>query len=606
MLWQDSGCGAQCSMSLQDAEQLAVDAGFTFKGDDSTRADLQTMFEHFDVNSLSSFRRLFSTHQLRPGPLPVGTATGGKAKRGKATCLPADYGGSSSSSASSSGWQVQQEGESVYIGGVKNGKREGSGILLSRGRSSWQLHIGQFAEGSCNGLGVVTSSGGERLEGNFLDGMPWGPAVYIFAPPQQPEQAAAGPASHRSRLQYVGMMNGRPLGMGRTAWTDGSQEFGQFDGLTCCQGLEEAEVSGVLAVADDNSSKARALEAAIQEALRQDPLIAQQAQSLFESVPAARTTGITQLDMFDGPLKALHRDRAAQSPLAPDPLVDEVATRLLDRLEDCRRSFETAIVLGGAGAKVAERLAGGRSGIQQVIHVDTSMAMLERARSHVEASSSGRQQPHTRYVHWQADSEILPLEPGCADLVVSCLGLHWVNDVPELRIACTVAQQDREGGVSPRVSPLAQVRDAGNLLMRAGLAIPAVDVDDIQVHYADVVQLVQHLRSMGESSGLTKRRQQLPRDVALAAAAAYAGLFAEEDGSIPATYEVIYMTGWAPHPGQQQPAKRGSATVSFEALEKELGPEGEDGSGSGGGAAGASSDGTSSKGEATSTDSKGV
>jgi hypothetical protein len=94
---------------------------------------------------------------------------------------------------------------------------------------------------------------------------------------------------------------------------------------------------------------------------------------------------------------------------------DEVATRLLDRLEDCRRSFETAIVLGGAGAKVAERLAGGRSGIQQVIHVDTSMAMLERARSHAEASSSGRQQPHTRYVHWQADLEILPLEPGCAD-----------------------------------------------------------------------------------------------------------------------------------------------------------------------------------------------
>jgi hypothetical protein len=185
------------------------------------------MFEHFDVNSLSSFRRLFSTHQLRPGPLPVGTATGGKAKRGKATCLPADYGGSSSSSASSSGWQVQQEGESTYIGGVKNGKREGSGILLSRGRSSWQLHIGQFAEGSCNGLGVVTSSGGERLEGNFLDGMPWGPAVYTFAPPPQPEQAAAGPASHRSRLQYVGMMNGRPLGTGRTAWTDGSQEFGQ-------------------------------------------------------------------------------------------------------------------------------------------------------------------------------------------------------------------------------------------------------------------------------------------------------------------------------------------------------------------------------------------
>ncbi|EFN57644.1 hypothetical protein CHLNCDRAFT_142766 [Chlorella variabilis] len=313
------------------------------------------------------------------------------------------------------------------------------------------------------------------------------------------------------------------------------------------------------------------------------------------------------------PLKTLHRDRAARSPLAPDPLVDEVVDRLLDRLEDCRRSFETAVILGGAGAKVAERLAGGRAGIKEVVHVDTSEAMLERSRSHAEASSSGRQHPDTRYVHWPPASEVLPLEPASADLVISCLGLHWVNDVPgvmaqcrhalkpdglllaamfgghtlqELRIACTVAQQEREGGVSPRVSPLAQVRDAGNLLTRAGLAIPAVDVDEIQVHYADAVQLVQHLRSMGESGGLIKRRQELPRSVALATAAAYAGLFEEEDGSLPATYEVIYMTGWAPHPSQQQPAKRGSATVSFEDLARDFG---EGGGGGGGGQGGAQS-----------------
>ncbi|PRW59398.1 methyltransferase At1g22800 [Chlorella sorokiniana] len=239
--------------------------------------------------------------------------------------------------------------------------------------------------------------------------------------------------------------------------------------------------------------------------------------------------------------------------------------------------------------------------------------MLERARSHAAASSSGRAHPPTRYVHWQPDSEVLPLEPSGADLVISCLGMHWVNDVPgvmfqcrhalkpdglflaamfggqtlqELRIACTVAQQEREGGVSARVSPLAQVRDGGNLLTRAGLAIPAVDVDEVQVHYRDPVQLVEHLRSMGESNALLKRRLGLPRSVALATAAAYTSLFAEEDGSIPATYEVIYMTGWAPHPSQQKAAKRGSATVSFEDLVADLGTEGSDGgtkSGSGGG-----------------------
>ncbi|KAL4448082.1 hypothetical protein ABPG75_005301 [Micractinium tetrahymenae] len=328
-----------------------------------------------------------------------------------------------------------------------------------------------------------------------------------------------------------------------------------------------------------------------------------------------------QHELFDGPLKALHRDRASRTPLSPDPLVDTVAERLLDRLEDCRRSFERAVVLGGSGAQVAARLAGGRAGIQEVIHVDTSEAMLQRARSHAETSTSGGGKPHapTTYVHWRPGSEVLPLEPGSVDLVISCLGLHWVNDVPgvmaqcrhalkpdglflaamygghtlqELRIACTIAQQEREGGVSPRVSPLAQVRDAGNLLTRAGLTIPAVDVDEIQVHYRDAVQLVEHLRSMGESSALLKRRQELPRSVALAAAAAYAGLFAE-DGSIPATFEVIFMTGWAPHPDQQRPAQRGSATVSFEDLVKDFG-EGGQGASSG-------TEGTSSGGSGGST-----
>jgi NADH dehydrogenase [ubiquinone] 1 alpha subcomplex assembly factor 5 len=92
-----------------------------------------------------------------------------------------------------------------------------------------------------------------------------------------------------------------------------------------------------------------------------------------------------------------------------------VVDRLLDRLEDCRRSFEVAVVLGGAGAQVAQRLAGGRAGIQQVVQVDTSQAMLDRARSHAHACSSGRPQPATRYVHWAPATEVLPLEPASAD-----------------------------------------------------------------------------------------------------------------------------------------------------------------------------------------------
>ena len=152
------------------------------------------------------------------------------------------------------------------------------------------------------------------------------------------------------------------------------------------------------------------------------------------------------------------------------------------------------------------------------------------------------------------------------------------STLQELRIACTVAQQEREGGVSPRTSPLAQVRDAGNLLTRAGLAIPTVDVDEIAVTYSDVLGLISHLRRMGEGNALLQRRENLSRDTALASAAAYMSLFGEEMDTgesrveiIPASFEIVYMTGWAPDPKQARAAKRGSATVSFQELSSAMG-----------------------------------
>lgn len=187
------------------------------------------------------------------------------------------------------------------------------------------------------------------------------------------------------------------------------------------------------------------------------------------------------------------------------------------------------------------------------------------------------------------------------DLVISSLGLHWVNDLPgamsqcrtalkpdglflatmfggetlrELRISCTVAQMEREGGVSPRVSPLAQVRDAGNLLTRAGFALPTVDVDEITVRYPSAVELIDHLRSMGETNAVRERISTVNRDTALATAAVYQEMFGEPDGTIPATYQVIYMAGWSPDVSQQRPARRGTATVSFNDLHKAFSPEG--------------------------------
>ncbi|KAK2076883.1 hypothetical protein QBZ16_005111 [Prototheca wickerhamii] len=202
--------------------------------------------------------------------------------------------------------------------------------------------------------------------------------------------------------------------------------------------------------------------------------------------------------------------------------------------------------------------------------------MLDRAR---EATASAPA-VEADFVRWtDVEEEILPVDVGAFDVLLQCryalkpdglfLGaMLGGTTLQELRIACTIAQQEREGGVAPRVSPLAQVRDAGNLLTRAGFAIPAVDVDDIQVQYRDPVDLVRHLRHVGETGALQQGRAFLPRDTALATAAVYASLFggdAPEEG-------VIYLTGWAPDPKQPRAAKRGSATVSFEDIHREFSP----------------------------------
>ncbi|KAF8066190.1 methyltransferase [Scenedesmus sp. PABB004] len=315
-------------------------------------------------------------------------------------------------------------------------------------------------------------------------------------------------------------------------------------------------------------------------------------------------------ELFDRQRKAAQRDRAAALRCAlhrPDPLLRHITERLLDRLEDCVARFPTALVLGGAGEVVAEGLAGGRAGVRRVIHMDTSPAMLalarERAAEYV-ARHPHSSWPETSYV--LADEEHLPLAPGSVDLVVSCLGLHWVNDVPgalaqvrralkpdglflgamlggqtlqELRISCSLAQQEREGGVSPFVSPLAQVRDAGNLLTRAALALPTVDVDTFVMRYSGAAALVSHLRLMAEGAALrVASRGALRRDTALAAAAAYQALYCDEEEAegdhIAATYQVIFMTGWCPSSSTPRAAARGSGTVSFQEMAAALAARG--------------------------------
>jgi SAM-dependent methyltransferase len=191
----------------------------------------------------------------------------------------------------------------------------------------------------------------------------------------------------------------------------------------------------------------------------------------------------------------------------------------------------------------------------------------------------------------EAPQEIVPLQPESVDLVVSALALQFVNDLPgvlaqirralrsdglllaaliggdtltELRQSFAAAEAECEGGVSPRVSPFADLRDLGSLLQRAGLALPVTDVDRVVVRYENAFALMQDLRRMGATNILIERRHApTRRTTMLRMAQIYAERFADADGRIRATFDVIWLSGWAPHESQQKPLQPGSAKASL-------------------------------------------
>lgn len=193
-----------------------------------------------------------------------------------------------------------------------------------------------------------------------------------------------------------------------------------------------------------------------------------------------------------------------------------------------------------------------------------------------------------------ADEETLPYDAATFDLVLSSLSLHWINDLPgvlsqinnvlkpdcafmgamlggdtlfELRTSLQLAEQERRGGISPHVSPLADTRDVGGLLQKAGFKLLTVDVDDIVVDYPDTFALMQDLQAMGEGNAILHREMgAVGRDVLLASDAIYHALHGNEDGTIPATFRVIYMIGWKEGAGQAKPLPRGSGDLNLKDL----------------------------------------
>jgi SAM-dependent methyltransferase len=278
--------------------------------------------------------------------------------------------------------------------------------------------------------------------------------------------------------------------------------------------------------------------------------------------------------LFD---RALHRrrlDRAASLYSGADFLKTRAAEDLVRRLEAILRDFPLAVDLGSRNGAFARALADSdAAGVGTLIETDLSAAML--------AGRSGM-----RIV---VDEERLPFADQSLDLIVSSLALHWTNDLvgalvqarralkpdglfiaallggstlTELRQCLLAAEAEISGGASPRVSPFADGFDAAALLQRAGFALPVADTDKVKVRYAHPLRLMQDLRAMGETNVLFERaptamsRRLLGRALEL-----YVERFAEPDGRVPATFEIITVTGWAPHESQQKPLKPGSAKM---------------------------------------------
>lgn len=273
--------------------------------------------------------------------------------------------------------------------------------------------------------------------------------------------------------------------------------------------------------------------------------------------------------IFDRALLRARRERAAASFDDFAFLYDQVCERLAERLSLMQRAFPRALVLGARTGSMAERLQG-RFGIETLVQAEFSAEMA-------------RQQPGKASI--VADEEFLPIADASLDLVVSPLSLHTTNDLPgalaqirralkpdglllagmfglgtlaPLRDAFLAAEAELGQGASPHVAPFTDVRDGGSLLQRAGFALPVADAETITVTYQNPMRLLADLRGMGESNVLVNRsRQALRRDVLFGAVQRLAGEV------IP--FEIVFLTGWAPHESQQQPLAPGSGRVSLAA-----------------------------------------
>ncbi|KAF2237205.1 S-adenosyl-L-methionine-dependent methyltransferase [Viridothelium virens] len=334
---------------------------------------------------------------------------------------------------------------------------------------------------------------------------------------------------------------------------------------------------------------------------------------------AVQAPGNPPPEVFNEKHKWLQRERAASKPEASrqvDALRDEIASRLCERLLDIKRDFSNVLDLGAGPCTIARTLtqpnpdpdstqpitAPLSTRISNLTCVDTSPTLLHRDASlpfnHLLPSLTRTVVPTLE--------QPLPFAPNTFNAILSCLSLHWVNDLPgllghcnallcpdspfigamlggdtlyELRTSLQLAEMSLLGGTAQHMSPLADVRDVGGVLQRAGFKLLTVDIDDLVIEFPSVFDLMVDLQAMGESNAAVMREPSgLRRDVMAAAEAIYRELHGEDGNEgVPATFRIIYMIGWKEGEGQQTPLERGSGMVSIkEVLEGKKEGSGDD------------------------------
>ena len=287
--------------------------------------------------------------------------------------------------------------------------------------------------------------------------------------------------------------------------------------------------------------------------------------------------------VFDQRLSRLRRERAAPRFSAHDFLHRRAMADVVDRLETVKRDFPYAAFSGAGGLLSMLTPA---CGVGAAAVMDPAPSRLPDGEAGVDARRAAR---------FVAEEENLPLAPQSLDLFVSLFALHGANDLigalaqiraslkpdglfvgvlfgedtlARLRRAFYQAESELTGGVAARIAPFAAVQDAGRALSRAGFALPVADVDKVSVRYKNPMKLIADLRGMGEARALASKAPPLRRDVAVRAMALFDEAGAEE------SFDVVYVTGWAPHESQQKPLRPGSAKASMEAAVTGKAPRG--------------------------------